>query len=232
METEKYIFLSHILNESTPLYGGIANIKIKSERSIKAGDSSNNSFLCLPSHAGTHVDAPYHFVVTGKTVDTYTPQSWIFNSPLVVDIPSSPGQLIKAKDLHLQSNRDVDLILFRTGFEKLRSKNIYWEESPGLSADIAPFLLDTYKNLRAVGMDFISISSMKHRQEGREAHQAFLKNGLLIFEDMTLAGVVNEFELYRVIALPLRFEKGEGAPCTILGIIKIDFGVSKAEEKT
>lgn len=38
-------------------------------RSLAAGDSCNLSFLSLCAHNGTHVDAPFHFIPDGKTIE-------------------------------------------------------------------------------------------------------------------------------------------------------------------
>ena len=63
------IYLNHVLSESTPLYKNIGVITIARERSIQNGDTSNNSYLSTPTHAGTHIDAPYHFDENGKILD-------------------------------------------------------------------------------------------------------------------------------------------------------------------
>ena len=215
------IWLSHILDARTPIYGGSRAFKVVSGKSTAVGDSCNTSLLTLPSHTGTHVDAPYHFIADGKTVDEYSPETWIFKYPFISEMPVNPGQLLSAKDLNynLEPNKEVDLLLIRTGFEELRNEEIYWKEGPGLSADLVPLLLDCYPNLRAVGVDFISISSLKNRNEGRAVHKGFTEKGLLIFEDMALSGIGEGRSLEKVVALPLRFKNGDGAPCSIIGWI-------------
>jgi kynurenine formamidase len=215
----KLVWLSHILEASTPLYGGSANIEIIPERQITSGDSCNTSILKISSHAGTHVDAPYHFIAEGSTVDKYSPESWVFNYPQVLDVPLQNGQLIAPQSLPTDQskNNNVDLVLIRTGFEQYRSDAIYWKDGPGLSHLLAAYLKSVFPCIRAIGIDFISVSSLRYREEGHAAHKAFLESGMLLFEDMSLRDINNSSKLNHVIALPVRFALGDGAPCTIIG---------------
>ena len=214
----KMVWLSHVLNNSTPLYGGAKEISISADRSITAGDSCNTSSLKISSHTGTHVDAPRHFYQHGRTVESYTPVQWLFLSPAMIEIDSSPGQILDEYALSPSlSNleRTTDLLLIKTGFEKYRDEVVYWEAGPGLAASLASVLADTLPGLRAIGIDAISISSLLNRQEGRSAHEAFLVRNILLFEDMSLCQLQPKVPVRQVIALPLRYANADGAPCSI-----------------
>ena len=215
----KIIWLSHILTSSTPLYGGAPAIIIQHGKSFKSGDSCNTSTIHLNSHSGTHADAPYHFFSDGKTIDDYPASTWVFMNPKIIEVCISPGYLINEADLSdlLSYNPKTDILLLRTGFERYRNDPIYWQDGPGLSGSLARYLKKYYPSLRAIGFDFISISSMRHREEGRIAHKAFLGNEILLIEDMSLQFVNNPNNLYQVVVLPLRYIGADGAPCAILG---------------
>lgn len=214
----KLIWLSHILSERTPLYGGAQGISIRSEKSIQAGDSCNTSIVTFPCHAGSHVDAPYHFVAHGKTADLFSPEAWIFTSPLLVEVSSDSGELIGISSLasDLTEKNEVDMVLLHTGFEQYRGQDKYWKEGPGLSPELSIYLKGLYPSIRAIAIDFISISSLKYREDGRIAHRRFLENDIIIFEDLFLNGISYPKDLVQVIALPLRFADGDGSPCTVV----------------
>ncbi len=216
-----YIFLSHILNEGTPLYGGGGGVAVKQEKAIELGDSCNTSVLTLPSHAGTHVDSPYHFLENGKSVEQYAPKNWFFNCPNVIFFSASPGQIITPEDILFteQLDENTDMLLLSSGFESYRESDVYWEAGPGLAPELAEYFIEHFSKLRAVGMDFISISSLKYRDKGRAAHREFLQRDIIIFEDMKLSELQPHVHLQKVIALPLRFAKADGAPVTIVGEI-------------
>jgi len=215
------VLLSHILDNDTPLYGGSNGLVISSKTSIARGDSANTSVLTLPNHAGTHVDTPLHFLQGGKSVDEYTISTWFFKRPRIIFLEVERGQLLTRFDMSFLTDHcdsDTDLLLLRSGFEQYRGTETYWKEGPGLTSELAGYLTKHMPNLRAVGVDFLSISSFTHRAEGRAAHKAFLEKGILLLEDMALKELLPEDRLKEVIALPLLFKHGDGAPCTVVGI--------------
>ncbi|MBI9085598.1 MAG: cyclase family protein [Desulfobacterales bacterium] len=218
----KAIWLSHPLDTDTPLYGGDKGIDIRPDKSMARGDSCNTTILKLPAHAGSHVDAPAHFIADGLTITDYDAQAWIFDHPLVVEVPAAPGILLGPENLERiqQGTTHTDLLLIRTGFEDRRGKPVYWQNAPGIAPETADFLLARLPGLKAVGFDFISISSLAHREAGRAAHRAFLGAGLRIFEDLSLSALESKKRLDRVIALPLRVSGADGAPCTVVGFLR------------
>ena len=219
----KKIWLSHVLSVHTPMYGGLNAISITSYSSISQGDSCNSGSVNLPFHSGTHIDAPRHFIDNGKAVDSFLPDFWIFNHPFVVDVFASPGQLIGVKDINsyvcFSPKEQVDIFIIRSGFETYRSKDNYSLNGPGLTAELSDFIKLNYPCVRVVGMDFISVSSFSNRQVGRKAHKAFLKNDILLLEDMKLSSIKPSDDLMKVIALPIRIKGSDGAPITIIGYV-------------
>jgi len=70
------------------------------------------------------------------------------------------------------------------------------------------------------GIDWISISPYQDRELGREAHRVFLdqkgrNNPVLLIEDIDLSG--NFKKLKEVWVSPLRVERVDSAPCTVIG---------------
>lgn len=214
----EWLWLSHVLTVDTPAYGGGDGLGIKHEKSLCAGDSCNAVRLDLHNHLGSHVDAPLHFISGGRSVESYAPEEWMFTSPLLVELPLDGAVLITPEMLESvlsDAASSPDLLLIRTGFEQYRKEERFWKNGPGLAATLAPWLKEKFPSLMAVGVDFISISSMQHREEGRAAHRALLGAGIRLFEDLALSGVLT-WRLHQVIALPLRFSNADGAPCSIV----------------
>lgn len=213
---DKVVYLSHPISTETPLYGGENNVQIKSNTTISSGDTANSLNLFFPNHAGTHVDVPYHFFDDGKKLTDYAASFWIFTHPVCIDVPGEDGYLVSYKDVTGKINKETDLLLIRTGYEKYRSEPKYYQKNPGLSADLAKGLRANYPNIRAMGVDVISITSRLHRDEGREAHLAFLnpKEGhpILLIEDMKL-DINSPFK--KVLVAPLLIENADGVPCTV-----------------
>jgi kynurenine formamidase len=213
----KYIFLSHELSEKTPGYGGKKGLVIETVSRIKDGRSANQSLWHLSNHLGTHIDAPYHFDNRGRTLCCFTANEFIFKRVSLVDIRVQPGELILPGAWSKNIRPKTDLLLLRTGFEEKRNKKEYWSKNPGLSLELAVWLRKFCPFIKAVGMDFISATSFLHREEGKIAHRAFLKDGkpILLIEDMSLENINNT--LKKVIVSPLRVKRSDGSPVTILG---------------
>ena len=216
----KIIWLSHPLSPETPAYGGGEGMRIEPITQIAAGDTANTSRYVLPNHLGTHVDAPRHFFGSGPSLTDYPPEFWVFENPLLVDVPGDDGYLIGPKDVEEAISSEIDLLLLRTGYEKFRGESRYWEQNPGVGPELGIWLREMFPNARAIGMDVISVTSRHHRHEGRIAHRALLdpnRSGspVLPVEDMGLAHVVGP--LGRVIIAPLRVWATDGGPCTVIG---------------
>jgi len=220
----KLVWLSHVLDSLTPIYGELKEgVSFQPKHSITGGDSCNVTSLLFSSHTGTHVDAPFHFYLDGTTIDQYPAEAFTFNSPYILNIETRQGQLIKSgqiKNHNVPDNLLPDIILIRTGFEQYRNSDVYWKSSPGLSGDFAHQLIGHFPSVRAIGIDCISISSLLHRNEGREAHRMFLGHGVLLLEDLSLSGIEMKDALKKVQAFPLRVKGGDGAPCTIVGFVE------------
>ena len=219
-----WIYLSHILSETTPLYGGMGQVKIVRARSMSEGDSSNSSDLALSAHAGTHVDAPRHFDPAGVTLDTYPPNHWQAVRPWLLDVSSPPGGILDLTRIGAALETvptECDMLLLRTGAEAWRTHDpkVYAEQGPGVAPDVADWLRRN-RELKFLCMDFISVSSFAHREIGREAHQVFLgphgvgSPPILLVEDMALSQLEQAPRLVWIV--PLRYTAADGAPVTVL----------------
>ena len=215
-----WIWLSHFLNNETPTYGNSGGIKINVNQSKKSGDSCNSHNLSFPNHVGSHVDVPYHFIDEGKKIDSYNPNDWIFENPYLIEYQiNSNNNLIGKELLHsVEKKNNYDLLLIRTDFESCRGDTDYWENGPGLSSEIGVIIKDYFPNLKAIGIDFISISSFQNREIGRKAHVELLGRDIRLFEDLSLKNIDVSIEIKKVIALPLIFSGGDGSPVSIIAL--------------
>jgi len=222
-----YILLSHRLNPGTPSYGNRDRIILRTNSSIKQGETANSScWIFSNNHIGTHIDVPYHFSETGKKTFEIPIDEFIFNKVQLIDINCNNACLIGVNHLEKYSSiieRDIELLLIRTGFERFRGDEKYWNDNPGLAPELADYLRTNYPLLRCVGFDFISLTSWKYRVEGRLSHKEFLcpeteKKEILIIEDMSLKDVNSRIK--QLIVAPLMVEDGNGGAVTVFAQIK------------
>ena len=215
-----YIYLSHPLTQETPLYGTEKSLfNVQQVKSLLKGDSCNKFIFTLGSHYGTHIDFPNHFFDVPQKIVDYPADFWIFNSPYVLHLEVLPNQILRRSDFP-KLPKPCDILLLKTQFQSHRGSSVYSNNNPGIHAEVGQWLRQEYPSLRAIGFDFISLSSYQNPEVGRQAHKSFLDpNGdhrsILIIEDMDLSCDLSQ--LKQLWISPLRMDDIDSAPCTILG---------------
>jgi len=211
------IFLSHFISHLTPGFGGRTVFQAQVASAISQGKSSNSASWTLNNHCGTHVDVPYHFSDSGKKLNEFAAEDWVFKRPHLVDYRASDHELIEPSTWIESVPVDTDLLLIRTNFEIYRASERYWSSNPGLSLDVARWLRTHRPTVRAVGFDFISLTAFTRREQGRAAHREFLcpnaGAAILLIEDLSLKSCPHN--LKKVVIAPLLIEGADGAPVTV-----------------
>src|SRR4051794_18720633 len=100
------------LSPHLPVYPGDPSFELRATHRISDGDDYNVSRLALGTHAGTHVDAPFHFVPGGATVDQL-PLEVLMGRALVVDVGLAP-LIDEAAVARALDGRDAVRVLFKT----------------------------------------------------------------------------------------------------------------------
>lgn len=214
-------FLSYPLsNQSTIAYGGSKDFNFSWKTKISEGGTANEMRWELGNHIGTHIDCPFHFSKNGKRVTDYPANFWVFNSPHMVELEVSKAEIIKVNKWCEEIPKEADLLILKTNFGQYRKADpeTYWNLNPGLCPELGIWLRKERPNLRAIGFDFISITSYQNRDLGKKAHKSVLDPSfegtpLVAIEDMML----NELKKTpsKVIVSPIRVEDADGAPATI-----------------
>ena len=124
----------------------------------------SNTKLTLPTHIGTHVDAPYHFIESGETLENMPLYKFVGDG-LLLDLRelSKPKTSIKLEDLKKSLNgntikQDQIVILF-TGWTSSKSgQPDYYTGGPYLSNEAADFLVGQRTKAVAIDLSLIHIS--------------------------------------------------------------------------
>lgn len=216
----RHEFLSHSYGRVLPVLGGTTEIDTLSIKAVARGDSSNVMATSLQSHWGTHMDAPRHFFDNGTSISDYPASFFVFTRPTIVTVSLNPSEILQLAPEFESLPEETDLLLLKSGWSAHRADSVYACNNPGVSPDFALFIRKQYPKLRAIGIDWISISANTDRPLGREAHRAFLNpEGIncpvLLIEDMSLTPDLTN--LVEVTAIPLRIEGFDSAPCTVIG---------------
>ena len=226
--TDVFIELSYPIEERMLTYPDNPPDYFEPKSRIEQGDAANTMMIHHFSHTGTHVDAPYHFCEEGWTLDQIPLEYFIFEKPLLVDREKKPMELFTIEDIEELDLNGVDLLMFRSGFAKLRRTDpaTYRYMFPGISKELARFLRESVPSLKAVMLDFLSADPIVlGEKENYPAHRWLLskkfssKRPIIIFEDVNLEPVAGK-KIKRVTALPLRFKGPDGGPVSVLAEVE------------
>ena len=87
------------------------------------------------------------------------------------------SELIYSRHFKRQINEisESDILLIITHFDKYKFKDPerYVNRGPGFSEEAASYIIEKFPNLKALGLDTISLASIQHINEGMEAHKIF-----------------------------------------------------------
>jgi arylformamidase len=187
------------LSDQLPVWPGDPPVTL-----ARVGDPAGPwvSRLGLGSHAGTHVDAPAHFIPGGATVDRL-PLEVLIGPAWVVHLPG-PGPLAAADLAAAGIPAGVARLLLRTRNSDSRSE--FAPDIVALAPDASDWLLA--RGVRLMGIDAPSFEPCE--SPGEPVHRALLSAGVVILEGLALAGIVPG--AYQLVCLPLRLAGGDGAP--------------------
>ena len=215
------IRLSYDLSESCPYPAGLPQPNIEQISDMHRGDISNVYKVTFCNHVGTHIDGPNHFGKGKPPLSSFDVGQFIFQRPLVIDVPKSDGEVVIPEDLaaHREAIADSDVLLMRTGFSGVRVSDPvrYQSASAGFSSAAAQYVVDEFPKLRALAMDTLSFACPLQLDDGIRAHQILLDENdrdVFLIEDLNLD--VDLSRLSELIVAPLFCEHLDSAPCTIL----------------
>ena len=177
--------------------------ELTERRRMGKGDQNNSSALNMSVHSGTHIDAPFHFVDGGATIDELPLQ--LFIGPALVYAVDAERYITKehVDNITLQGETRV---LFKTLNSRLLHQPEYDPNFVAFSVEAAEALVE--KGVRLVGLDYLSVA---HADEQVPVHRAFLDHGVVLLEGIDLSAV--EPGRYELMCFPMRIVGSDGAPC-------------------
>jgi arylformamidase len=166
---------------------------------------NEESNLTLSSHAGTHVDAPAHFIGGGAHLDDYPPEYFVMPA-CVIEVPDCETVPVA----HLEGTAFIagEAILLKTTNSRsgLVTSGQLSERFTVISPEAANWLAN--HSPRLVAIDYLSVDPIG--SPDCPAHKALLGAGVLVMENANLRDVPPG--RYTLLCLPLRILGAEGSP--------------------
>ncbi|MGE5529132.1 MAG: cyclase family protein [Patescibacteria group bacterium] len=189
------------LGPGLPGYPGDASYERMLLRDIVREGDCRLSKLTLSAHAGTHVDAPAHFLADGATLDRLPAD--FFSGP--ARVAACDASVLTAAVVRAARPRAGSFLLFRTPNSMLWRDACFHPAYTALDAGGAEALIAA--GVRGVGVDYLSVEPPG---SGGAVHRILLAAGLAVIEGLDLSAA--EPGDYDLICLPLRLDGAEGAP--------------------
>ena len=197
----KLLDISPLLHSGVAVWPGDTPFSRQSLLEIGRGDSVNLSSMRLSLHAGAHVDAPYHFLRDGETIDESSLEAY-WGPALVATLPGRGS--IKPQDL---------VPILKPGVQRLLVRC-----HPNFEADVFPRKIRHFSvkaarmigraGVRLIGVDAPSVDPLDSATLA--AHRTFGRYGTVILENLSLRGVPDGG--YELVAFPLKIAGGDASP--------------------
>jgi kynurenine formamidase len=193
-------------------------------------DPAEFNQLVMGDHSGTHMDAPAHFVpdpnderrvytheipLTGLmgravklTFGPYDPVSYNIGRDEIIEWETQNVAIERDDIVLLHTQWEHHWSLVPEGFDYLRG----W---PGLTGEAAKYLRD--KDVKAVGIDCISIDPGDKSGSDLRAHYELLAAGVIVMENLCNLAEVPRISYF--MALPLRLTGATGSPIRAISLV-------------
>lgn len=202
--------ISLTVSPRLPVWPGDPNIEIKQVAFMDKGDACNVSYLGMGVHAGTHVDAPHHFLNDGHTVEALDLE--IMTGEVYVCQLGDEVKAIGSSELDKASIPDkVKRLLIKTNNSKIweRNDHSFEQRFTAILPDGAEWIVK--RGIKLVGVDYLSVAPFG---EGAITHRILLSAGIIAVEGLILSHVPEGY--YELFCLPLKLLGSDGAPARVI----------------
>jgi arylformamidase len=195
------------MSSGMPVYPGDPPVEFLPHSSL-GPDGFRVTAVHLGTHAGTHLDAPAHFLVDGGTVDAL-PLAALVGPARVVDASDvrAGGRIERERLGRIEAG---ERLLIRTDWARHFGKPAYYEEFPSLAVNLLTDLAE--RQVALIGLETPSLCT-DHAADAT-AHRMLLSAGVVIVEGLTGLRALSEHVW--LLALPLRLQGLDGAPCRVI----------------
>ncbi len=176
--------------------------------SIDRGDGMNVSEFRLGAHAGTHVDAPNHFLPEAGGIES-VPLDALVGPVQVIEIPAGTAVITGGLLQESAVQEHVERLIVKTensgwskGNVEFRTEYVAFDESG------AEWCLD--RRVKLVGIDYLSVEPFDADERDFPVHRMLLGADVAVVESLDLLGVAPG--RYELAVLPLLAPGADGAP--------------------
>ena len=201
-----YIDITLPLSNDLPVWPGDPSINLKKTMSMDNGDPCNVTHMNMGVHAGTHIDAPHHFLNNNITVEKLRVETLI-GTVFVVEIKENTPVVTSSTLGRLNIPSGIDKLLIKTKNSLIWKTNDkeFHKKFVAIDKSGAEWIVE--KNIELIGVDYLSVAPF---DDGTPTHRVLLENDVIVVEGLNLYDVTEGY--YELICLPLKILGSDGAP--------------------
>lgn len=209
----RFIDLTHPLRDGQPSFPGDPPLRIEPHCTTDDPARCNVSRISFGSHQGTHLDAMWHFIPDGRTLDQM-PLDWFCGPVRILRVPKGAGDEITPEDFarHEQWLLPGARILFETGWHREFGTERFFTDFPSMTQAAASYLAS--RKLRLLGMD-----TPTPGRDYFEIHHTLLGHGVEMVIVESLANLDQAPDEITFIGFPLNFIGRDGSPIRAVAMI-------------
>jgi kynurenine formamidase len=162
--------------------------------------------ITFQTSVGTYLDSPYHRFPDKRDISELALEDMILNGIVLDARHGLAGKPIGMEILPREENITNKAILINFGWDQHWGKEKY-HDYPFISEDVIKYLVENQVGL--VGVDTINIDDK--RNLARPAHTEFLKNDILIVENLTNLESLYK-KVFRFYGVPIKGKKVAAMP--------------------
>jgi len=198
--------ISLTISPNLPTWPDDPKLELEKFESMDNGAHNNVSRMSSSVHIGTHVDAPYHFLNDGATVEQL-PLDVLTGPCYVAQLPDGIEAITADVLERTELTSEMKRVLFGTSNSHLwaRGETRFQTDFVAITEDGAEWLVE--RGIQLVGVDYLSVAPYG---DSVPTHTTFLKAGVVVVEGLNLSNVMRGF--YDLYCLPLKLAGSDGAP--------------------
>jgi arylformamidase len=211
----KLLDLSYVIENGMPTCGTPWHERVNIKHlGLLEEVGRNTHALTFGSHTGTHMDAPYHFIETGHTIET-TPLETLCGEISVIDFTRfNGGSVVKLEDV--KQLKVTERMLFRFDWFKTWKTPEFYKSFPYFDEEAVDYLIKGGIKLMAMDTPSPDYGGNIQSKEDSPNHKALLKKDVVIVEYLTNTDQIDLSKEHRIIALPLKFKGCDGSPSRVI----------------
>ena len=210
--------MAKIIDLTLPVYHGAPTMPLDPKCGVIAYhtiDSMkyNMTQLIMSTHQGTHLDAPFHLIDDGITVDEIDLHKCIGQAQ-VLDLVRIPAKYsLEPEDLKPYESyiKPDSRILLRTNWWRSFPEKEYFNNGPMISPNLARWLAE--KKIAMLGLETPGV----HPVEWEEVHKILFKAEIVIVEGLAHLDEIKQCNVF-FIAVPLKLKGRDGSPIRAVAI--------------